>query len=51
MSTSEGSTSERPGLSNTSSKVNASGRAESIFGAIANPFRPRAGSSEPAECE
>ena len=33
-STSEGSTSDRPGLSSTSSKVNASGMDESIFGAM-----------------
>ena len=36
MSTSDGSTSDRPGLSNTSSKVNASTRFELLFTAIAN---------------
>ena len=56
-STSEGSTSDRPGLSSTSSNVNASGIDELIFGAM--PIRSaqawafagfaRAGTCEPAK--
>src|SRR5262245_59191510 len=40
ISTSEGSTSERPGFSSTSSNVKASGGAELSILAITNPFRP-----------